>query len=545
MFLAANRNAYGGFFQGDELDNIGWTPQVSLSFYAVNLVNPFYNTKNFRPVGHLYFRLMSRAFGLDFPIYLLTVQLLHLFNVWLLWMVLGRLGASRFAAAAGAVFFTLELAVFDVYWKPMYVFDVFCCTFCLLSLLAWIERRWVLSFAAFWLAYKSKELAVMLPGVLACYELWYGKRRWRPLIPFFAASLAFGIGGVLFSPKGDNPYALQFTPSALGSGVTFYAGALFGIPFAGFALLAMPVLRRDRLMWLGTASSILFLIPLVFLPGRLYPAYWYVPLTGVAMAFASLAAMRYGWIAALFLAAWLPWNYIQLAGYGRRKLADDAGTRAYVGQIKASAASLAGIPAYLYHGLPANLSTWGLGGALRYFLGLDIKTYGIDDPAAQQVMRKPAFAILAWDHRAGKLSITAHHPDTPDASYIVMNQTTPVWQLEDGWYGLESDLRWMSPHAAARVYRSASSSLFELVANVSPQLFAERGYITLAVRLNGVLLPPVELRETNIRTARWTVPPAPAGPVEVELQADPPYHPRNDPRTLGVAVMSFGFLPAR
>ena len=59
----------------------------------------------------------------------------------------------------------------------MYAFDLFCATFCLLSLLCWIKRRWVLSFLAFWLAYKSKELAVMLPAILACYELWFGKRQ--------------------------------------------------------------------------------------------------------------------------------------------------------------------------------------------------------------------------------------------------------------------------------------------------------------------------------------------------------------------------------
>ena len=130
-------------------------------------MNPVYNARNFRPVGHLYFRIMSRAVGLDFPDYLLPLHLLHLLNVWLLWMVLRSLGASPFAAGAGALFFAFNMAVFDVYWKPMYAFDLFCAAFCLLSLLFWIKRRWVLSFLAFWLAYKSKELAVMLPAVLA------------------------------------------------------------------------------------------------------------------------------------------------------------------------------------------------------------------------------------------------------------------------------------------------------------------------------------------------------------------------------------------
>src|ERR1022692_3501260 len=231
LFFIANRGANQGFFQGDELDSLSWTPQIpavqgdeldSLSWtpqipaadFAKDLVNPVYNARNFRPVGHLYFRIVSGAFGLDFRHYLLPLHLLHLLNVWLLWLVLRNVGASPFAASAGALFFAFHMAVFDVYWKPMYVFDLFCAAFCLLSFLFWIKRRWVLSFLAFWLAYKSKELAVMLPAVLACYEIWFGKRQWRPLIPFFLVSLSFGLQGIFRNPNQDNDYAFRFTPAA-------------------------------------------------------------------------------------------------------------------------------------------------------------------------------------------------------------------------------------------------------------------------------------------------------------------------------------------
>ena len=175
----------------------------------------------------------------------------------------------------------------------MYAFDLFCAAFCLASILAWIQRRWVLSFAAFWMAYKSKELAVMLPAVLACYEFWFGKRQWRPLIPFFLVSLSFGLPAS-FNPNQNNEYTFRFTPAAVATSAEFYAGSLFGIPFAGFALLLLPLVWRDRLLWLGIAATALFFVPLVFLPGRLFSAYWYVPLIGVAMALASLADARYG-----------------------------------------------------------------------------------------------------------------------------------------------------------------------------------------------------------------------------------------------------------
>ena len=44
------------------------------------------------------------------------------------------------AALSAALFFLYHPATFDAYWQPMYVFDVLCGTFCLLSFLAFIDR---------------------------------------------------------------------------------------------------------------------------------------------------------------------------------------------------------------------------------------------------------------------------------------------------------------------------------------------------------------------------------------------------------------------
>ena len=547
LFFIANRSAYRGYFGGDELDSLSWTPHTPVAEFAEDLVNPVYNARNFRPVGHLYFRIVSRAYGLDFRKYLLPLHLLHLFNVWMLWMVLRNLGASPFAASAGGLFFAFHMAVFDVYWKPMYAFDLFCCAFCLLSFLFWIKRRWVLSFLAFWLAYKSKELAVMLPAVLACYELWFGKRQWRPLVPFFLVSLSFGLQGIFRNPNQDNDYTFRFTPAALAAGARFYAAELFGIPFAGFALLALPFVRRDRRVWLGVAATVLFLVPLVFLPGRLFSAYWYVPLIGVAMALSSLADTRYGFLAAVFLAAWLPWNYVDLRDYRRQKLAEDADSRDYVAQLQAAAPSYQGIPIFLYHGLPPAFPAWGTAGALRYLLPeVNVKVYPMDGPTAAQLIRQsPAIATLVWVQASHKLGVAAHYPDSPDATYIMMNEVTPIWQLTDGWFGLEEGFRWAAPQATARLYRAPRATQFEVVLNVGPQLIATLGHTDFTARLNGVPLGTVRLTEPGIRTLRWPLPPGPPGTVEAEFQTDPPYRePGIGTRTLGIPVVSFGFLPS-
>src|SRR5471030_774732 len=195
LFLAMNRGAYRGYFQDDEIDNLSWAPQVPVTDFLKGVVTPRFFVNNFRPVGHFYFHAGEGFFGLEFPGYVAVIHAIHLLNVWLLWLLARRLGAAPLPAGAACAFFAFHMALFDAVWKPMYVFDVGCAAFCLLSLLFYSRGRWVLSFAAFWLAYKCKELAVMLPAVLACYELWFGKRRWKPLAPFFLAAASFGIQG--------------------------------------------------------------------------------------------------------------------------------------------------------------------------------------------------------------------------------------------------------------------------------------------------------------------------------------------------------------
>src|SRR6266700_371734 len=207
LFLVANRAAYRGYFQDDELNNISWTRDIPAFDYAKAVLTPKFFNNNFRPVGHYYYREMALWFGLDFPKYLPILHLAHVLNIWMVWLLARRLGLGVLAASLGTLFFVFDLAVFEIYWKPMYVFDLFCATFTLASILLYTRRRYVLSSCAFWLAYKSKELAVMIPVVLACYEFWLAERKsWKPLIPFFAVSLSFGLQGVLLNQNVDNDY---------------------------------------------------------------------------------------------------------------------------------------------------------------------------------------------------------------------------------------------------------------------------------------------------------------------------------------------------
>ena len=170
LFLISNRGAYRGYFHDDDLDTISWERYAPTAGFVQVIFSPYFQINNFRPAAAVNYQLLEKQFGLSFPPHVVLIHALHLLNIWLVWLLARRLGADIFGASAASLFFGFHMASFDIYWKPLFMFDLECATFCLLSLLFYTQRRFVLSFVAFWLAYKCKELGVMLPAVLVVYE---------------------------------------------------------------------------------------------------------------------------------------------------------------------------------------------------------------------------------------------------------------------------------------------------------------------------------------------------------------------------------------
>jgi hypothetical protein len=449
LFLTVNRDAYRGYFQDDEIANLSWAPNLEPLDFLKGIVTPRFQANNFRPVGHYYFHAVEQIAGLDFPVYVALLHAFHLLNVWLLWLLARRLGAAPFAAAAACLFFGLHMALFDDFWKPMYVFDVLCATFCLLSLWCYATERWILSFAAFWLAYKSKELAVMLPVVLGAFEIWFGKRRWKPLVPFFLASLSFGVQGILGNPNRDNDYTFRFTAAALAKTSAFYAGRVFLTPYLGFVAPAFAFLARNRRTWFGLAAMGLFFLPVLFLPGRLFSAYCYLPFAGLAIAIAGLAEgggadplvrgrrprrpadvvadARRGhpspegtpglWgsapqaALALFLALWLPMDFRELRLRRRETLANDDEVRTWMSGVRRFAAGGERVDAFVFSGTPAGFEHWGVEGALKYFYErADLTVKDAGDAGAAALMETGRVALLKWDASRKRLDIVVRGP---------------------------------------------------------------------------------------------------------------------------------------
>jgi hypothetical protein len=411
LFLTVNRDAYRGYFQDDEIDNLSWTPYLSPLDFLKGTATPRFQPNNFRPVGHYYFHAVEEIAGLNFPVYVAVLQAIHLLNVWLVWLVARRLGAPPFVAAVACLFFGLHMALFDDFWKPMYIFDVLCAAFCLLSVWCYASERWLLSFAAFWLAYKSKELAVMLPVVLLAYEVWFGKRRWKPLAPFFLVSLSFGAQGILGNPNRDNDYTFRFTAEALATTGVFYAGRVFLIPYLGFVIPAFAFVARNRRTWFGLAAMGLFLFPVLFLPGRIFSAYCYLPFAFLSIALTGVGEALSPAALGLFLALWLPMDIHELRVRSRETLANDNEVRTWMDTVGRFASGKQKVDAFVFSGAPVGFHQWGVEGTLKYYYERsDLTVKPIGDPEAAALMQSRPVALLNWDASRKRLDIVMHGP---------------------------------------------------------------------------------------------------------------------------------------
>ena len=395
LFLLTNRAAYKGYFSDDEVDNLSWTPFVSASDFAKGMATPLFLKDNFRPVGHLYFKVMEATAGLDFPKYVGVIHLFHFLNAWLVWVLARRLGAKPMSAAVGVLFFALHMALFDTLWKPMYVFDVLCATFCLTSIVCYIDRRWVLSFVAFWLAYKAKELAVMLPAVLLCYEWLLGERRWKPLVPFFAASLSFGLQGILLNPNQDNDYTFRFTPAAVAKTSAVLRRAPVADPLSpGSRCLAAPFLTREppRLVRTGDVGNLLFPADVSARAASSAPtATCRSPGIAIAASALDMESRRTRAAVAAFFVLWLPWNYYRMRVERRAKLAkDDEVARLDDHARPVRGANRNQSDSFVFAGAPAGFQRWGIEGAIKYFYKRgDLNIHWVEDPDAAKTMREP------------------------------------------------------------------------------------------------------------------------------------------------------------
>lgn len=540
--LIAHRPAYKGYFSDDDLDNLVMTRQVSPAVFANEFVKPVLSEGNFRPAGHLFYKIMGSIAGLDFRWYIPVLHLLHGCNILLLWFLLRKLGAPIIGAWSGALIFAFHMAAFDALWKPMYVFDVLCATFTLLTLLLYLRGHWVWALLPFWLGYKSKEMIVVLPALLLAWEYLAGERRWKRTIPFAAISALFTMQALLSNAAKNDDYTLRFTMDALSRTIPFYSSAMLLVPYAGLGLLLLLLVRDAKVRW-GVLFLFLLPAPLWFLPGRLFSVYLYVPLIGLAVVAAFLAPRFHLACVALFFMLWVSGNYLILRQKRSVTLAAASENKAYVSAIGQFLNRNSGLDAVIHDGGPPAMNFWGRDAAIRWFDArpeFTVCRSGKREAAA--CLEKPRLAVLGWNRQLQLLLPAVREDMEERESFVDLSRTAPVWVFGEGWYDLEGGYRWTGPQASARLRRPDGAKWFVVRVNLNPQQLKDQGPVGLELLLEG---KPIGVRKYD-RIAwserRWPLEPGPAGPVTVTLRAERPYRPSNgDPRVLGAAIAAFGF----
>jgi hypothetical protein len=544
LFLIANRGAYRGFFTNDDFANMANARSAPFSYFAAGFLRSNLSGKtSFRPAAYLYYFAMVRLAGFHYSGYVAGIQILHLVNALLVWFLVRSLGADLVGAGAASLLFALNMALFQVFWDPMYVFDLVCGTLCLLCILSYIRGPLIVSLVLFWFALKAKEVAIVLPVVFAGYEWWFGGKRWRRLIPFFAISAILTTQALIVNVGRDDDYTFRFAPRFIWKCIRFYAARVIpGLGISrvlGFSILALAFFIRDRRVRFGIFTFVSLLGLMLLLPGRLSAAYLYVPSVGLAIALS--AASRPVWVG-VFLAVLLPLNYSGTRIERAQKLAAGSDRRAWFEPLPSFVRARPDVDTLVYNDPPGGLYDWGVEGMLRN-LRPDSPPIAILDRSPEYAagLQKPHLALLVWDGELHKLSVV---PRVPDVSYIRLSPSEPEWQLGEGWIGHRSDPSWIGPQATARLLRPASARRFEVVVWV-PTIYLETFHHgRLDVFLDHRLLGTGILDKPDRNAFRFDAAAAQEGPVEVEFRVDPALKdPNGSSLRYGTLVGAFGFLP--
>lgn len=542
LFLIANRAAFEGYFSDDDLDNLSWATVAGTDTFVRELVTPLFSESNTRPTGGLYYRWLGQAYGLQFPKFVPPLFALHLLNAGMLWWLLRRKGVAELAQWAAVIFFLFHASLLEAWWKPMYVFDLLCGTFLLGTWLLYTTRYWPAALVTFWLAYKSKEVALFFPVMLAMEDL-------KRAIPFFLVSLNFGFQALRVNRSRESVYTLRFTPSALMATIPFYLkhavlnqlGALVLAPLAWFA--------REKEFWRYAAGSVALMVPLLFLPGRLFSVYLYVPMIPMAVGLAVLFARVPRAALALGLALFLGLDYQRLREKRKEELAIAQENQAWVTQLaSAHLKQPLGTLAY-YQNAPPGLRLHGMRGALRLLTGHpEARVLDPENDAARQEAKDKELPTLLWLRPRQQLSIIPHRQGEAKSYYLPLSSPESAWQLLDGWHEREPTFRWTSRKAKAVLLALPKARLLKVEFNTGRVIMEAVKRVNVEVLLDGKSVGTMEIESSGVFVKEFplaadVVSQYRGQAVEVEFRVSPGYRPPEDGRELGVSILGFGFVP--
>lgn len=267
-----------------------------------------------RPVGALLISVLYGFFGLNPAPYHWVLLGLHLANMTLVLALARRWLSSWWVAAAAALAWGTWSAALAAATLLSAIFDVLGNTLVLASILAFHSRRTstrLLSAALYFLAVRTKGVAIGLPALLLVYVLLtHPRRAWlretfRTLWPHILVALVLValyipmLAAHQNSGDPDKTYRMEFTLRTSVDGLYYYVSSmLYGRPWpvgrlirwmvvaaAGVAVIAL----RVRPALAAMAGFVVFLAPVLFLARHRDVLYLYIPAVFFALALGGAA----------------------------------------------------------------------------------------------------------------------------------------------------------------------------------------------------------------------------------------------------------------
>jgi hypothetical protein len=320
-FLAlAGDGLRSGFMPDDMMNLYGYWTKPAWRL-AADLLNPF--AASYRPAGALFYAPLFALFGLEPRAFRMVCFLLLVTNLGLAFLLIRRLTQSFTAAILGALLFSYQAHLSDLYYSSATIYDLLAGFFYYGCLLLYVQarqqnrpiggRRCLALSALFWLALNSKEIAVTLPAILLAWEIsWAGFSARQSNLPSRLAgswrcvACMTILGIVYLAPRLSGPAAmtsnLAYQPvwsvQTYLENLSHYLSLLLYRPQrlsapATLALcaatLAAAVLARSRTLTFAWLLFIAGSLPVMFIPPR-GAFVTYVPALGLALYLAQPAA---------------------------------------------------------------------------------------------------------------------------------------------------------------------------------------------------------------------------------------------------------------
>jgi len=295
-YMASPYMTKGMFFVRDEIIVNYWSWKLNWQDFFYLFPNGKHDD---RPVGWIFVNLINYAVGLNYHAQLSFFIIVHFINTILLYKFVKTIFTEEYYSFLAAFIFACHFPANSTVHYIGAVFDLLCCTFSLISLILFQKNQRVALFFSvlcYFVSVRSKEMSVLLPGVLTLlvWAQYNGRqqemlknilRRCWPFYIVLLMMMAFFLSSkrIGYDVDVNHPIAMKFSSGVFIDNLKLYLLTLMFytnqhlIIMLSFFAFAASLLGNYRLMFFSAMSFILMLTPVLFYTHHRFNWFLYIP----------------------------------------------------------------------------------------------------------------------------------------------------------------------------------------------------------------------------------------------------------------------------